>query len=115
MGSISPNFVVALIGLVLACLTTITTVIIYIVNMKGDNRVQAKDIEIFEQELKNQKELHTIQLEAQKVYTKHLTDEGITLKNEQKQFGTSITRLEANTKEIFGVLNEIKSKLIKAA
>lgn len=62
MGNISPSFVLTLIGLILACLTTIATVIIYIVNMKGDNRVQAKDIESLNKELENQKKLHQIQL-----------------------------------------------------
>jgi len=130
MQQIDSNFIFSLITLVLACLGTITTVIIYVVNLKGDGRVQserlknlnqeiekqkelrAKDMELLNQELKNQKELHHAQLNAQIKYTDHLTEEGITLKNEQKQFGTSITKLEGKTDLIFNMIKDIKDNIM---
>lgn len=103
------NFILSLIGLVLTCIGVIATVIIYIINMKGDSRVQAERLKALKQELDNQKLVYEIQLAAVTKYSDHLTEEGIKIKADMGTLGTSITKLEGKTDSIFGMVKEMKS------
>lgn len=71
------KFIISLVGIVMSCLVVMTSVIVYIINLKGDMRVYQE------------------RLKASEVLVEHLIQEGIKFKDKQHVFDNTLTKIDS--------------------
>jgi len=76
------KFIISLVGIVMSCLVVMTSVIVYIINLKGDMRVMQAELN-----------------EAGRMVD-HLIKEGIKFKDKQHVFDNTLTKIDSWQGEI---------------